>query len=589
MIIRIFLVVVCTCTFSLLLFVFSTTIDALRHQEVSWSGQHYGKRLHILLSAIPSHSDSFSFGDAALVDQTFEQLFGENKSSQQTTTTIHSEDGSKVNNPMDTTGNPYCLPLWLTNRAAELGFTNPTVIQQRALEAILERNDVIIHAQTGSGKTLAYLLPLFSLVDSSRAAVQGLIVVPTRELGLQVGRVAKRLAAGSGEDGKKNNNKVMIMQVLQGSQNKRQRAWAWADPPHIVIGTPEELTKMVRHGGIRYNAVKYVVVDEVDACLLKSNDSSSSSPLHILLSRYLSPTFANEDDAVLQEESSAAYSMVSTTASASEARTRVISHGKDRQTVFVSATIPQHNHFRKQCVQNQWVVREPLHIRASPGELIPPGLRHSYVVCESMSTKLGGLRRVLRKEISQGKVKRVLIFCDSDRPMEEIAMALAKDLNGIVCREGWEGSYDDDVKNSATTLVSVLRYDESLSARASAMDVFQGAVVGDETDEPSDNNESPSVELKRRGKIRIMLSNDLAARGLDVSEVSHVVNFDIPNDGDIYIHRGGRAGRLGRSGSVITLIVPAQEFVLKRLANMLNLNIKCAARQKPLIESPTAS
>lgn len=73
----------------------------------------------------------------------------------------------------------------------------------------------------------------------------------------------------------------MVMSVLQGSTNKRQRAWAWAEPPHVVIGTPDELGKMVSKGGIRYNSVEYVVVDEVDACL---GNRQTSNELHLLLS-----------------------------------------------------------------------------------------------------------------------------------------------------------------------------------------------------------------------------------------------------------------------------------------------------------------
>lgn len=92
------------------------------------------------------------------------------------------------------------LPRWLLARLEELGFATPTLVQRQALEVILGdgRNDAVLHAQTGSGKTLAFLLPLFALVDPSRSAVQGLVVVPTRELGLQVAGVAKRLAAGAG-------------------------------------------------------------------------------------------------------------------------------------------------------------------------------------------------------------------------------------------------------------------------------------------------------------------------------------------------------------------------------------------------------
>lgn len=586
--------------FSILLFLLGKS-DALRYHESLFStgttilhSNMYENRNVFLPTSLQSRglyattsSKESKYGDATLVDNSFEELFGEMSTTcqQQAANTDPEETAVRVNRNQK---RPYFLPCWLTSRASELGYTSPTIIQQRALDAILNNNDVIVHAQTGSGKTLAYLLPLFSIVDASRAAVQGLIVVPTRELGLQVARVAKRLAAGSGPHNEAR-GKIMIMSVLQGSQNKRQRAWAWADPPHIVIGTPEELTKMVKFGGIRYNAVKYVVVDEVDACLL---NESSSSPLHTLLSRYLSPTFANEDDAILQEHYlsptvAATYGVVTTTASASDARSRVISHGNDRQTVFVSATIPQHNYFRKQCVKNQWVVREPIHICASPGEVMPPGLKHSYIVCESMTSKLGGLRRFLKKEFDQGKLNRVLIFCDSDRPMEEMALVVSKDLNGIVCREGWETSHDiDQIKKRVNTLVSVLRYEESLSSRASAMDVFQGkgfVEKDEETKGLKENDADPSMELNSNNRIRILFCNDLAARGLDISGVSHVINFDIPKDGDTYIHRGGRAGRLGRPGYVVTLIISSQEFVLERLANKLGLDIRCIARQKPLL------
>ena len=161
---------------------------------------------------------------------------------------------------------------------------------------------MVVQAQTGSGKTLAYLLPLLSGIDASRAAVQGIVVVPTRELGLQVSRVARRLAAASGPDNEAG-GRIMVMPVLQGSANRRQRAWAWSEPPHVVVGTPEELGKMVGLGGIRYNAVGFVVVDEVDACLLNNGGSyaneaaslPSAGPLHELLSKYLSPTYEDSE------------------------------------------------------------------------------------------------------------------------------------------------------------------------------------------------------------------------------------------------------------------------------------------------------
>jgi superfamily II DNA/RNA helicase len=502
-----------------------------------------------------------TFGDGALSEETFGELYGR---------TICDPpdhgDEDQINN----------LPKWLTDRCAECGWPTPTLVQRRSLDAILTGKDVVIQAQTGSGKTLSFLLPLLAKINASRSSVQGMIVVPTRELGLQVSRVARRLAAASSVDNEAG-GKIMVMPVLQGSANRRQRAWAWAEPPHVVIGTPDELTKMVSKGGIRYNNVKYVVVDEVDACLLNNGGTygggslsnlSSAGPLHDLLSRYLSPTFDEAD--VLEEDGS---SLISSSASDIAKAQRTVSHGTDRQTVFASATIPQHNHFMKQCVQNQWTVREPMHVCASPGELVPPTLKHAMAVCKDMKNKFPGLKRMIKKELSKGSLKKALVFCQPQRPMEEMAAALAADLGGRVWTENVSG---DDGSGKQSAVVSVLRYEDSLSARAAAMEAFRGPK---DTGANLPMTEDGSNDGGGGDTVRIMFSTDLAARGLDVMDVSHVINYDLPNDADTYVHRGGRAGRLGRRGMVLSLITAEQEFVLNRLGNKLGLDIRCVARQ----------
>ena len=112
-------------------------------------------------------------------------------------------------------------------------------VAQPVVDSVLQgyNGTVFAYGQTGSGKTLTYLLPMLSKLED-RAAIQAIIVVPTRELGLQVATIAKRLAS----------RKFMIMSLLQGSQLRRQRAWAWAETPQVVIGTPPEILDMVQYG-----------------------------------------------------------------------------------------------------------------------------------------------------------------------------------------------------------------------------------------------------------------------------------------------------------------------------------------------------
>ena len=436
------------------------------------------------------------------------------------------------------------LPEWLLEKCTECGWIKPTLIQQRALDTLFieQPNSVVIQAQTGSGKTLTYLLPLLAKLEA-RAAIQAIIVVPTRELGLQVAKVAKRLAS----------RKFMIMSILQGSQHRRQRAWAWAETPHVVIGTPTELLDMVQYAGLpRINSVEYVVVDEVDACLvhksgasLGSGSSTSSTSLHQLLSKYLSPTYLEEEEDI--SDTLSALPMGDDASKKPRRRFRY------RQTVFCSATIPQHRYFLKQCKANQWTLEEPVFVCTSPGESLPPTLQHGFMVCNSKEKKLATLRRIIQKLLYQRQGK-ALVFCDFSRPMGEMAQVIANDTGGLVFQEGKL----DRADSSASVVVSVLRIEDSLSQRSGATDVF-----------------AESSEF-----FRIMLTTDLAARGLDLEGITHVIHFDLPPDADTYLHRSGRAGRLGRRGQVISILTPDQEFVLERLANALTVDINCIGRQR---------
>ena len=577
------------------------------------------------------------------------------------------------------------LPKWLLDRTRALGFETPSSVQSAALPAILRGSDAIVQAQTGSGKTLAYLLPIIAAIDRQRVATQAVVIVPTRELGLQVSSVAKQLTARTSED-VEGGGKVLIMSLLEGSQNRRQRAWAWAEPPHIVVANPSTLEVMLKNGGLRLNELRIVVVDEVDACADMSErgtwreiarpllatarggsqlmtriaslplhprysrnhhcgqpspPTSTFSPithhhyksqtpphttattshapsllphfsgaaLHKILGNYISPTYDDvmiEGGAVLTK--AAPGYCGGNSAADSGSGGGGASGGKavrTRQSIFLSASIPQPKNFVRGVVQRRWCINEPEWILVTDSThataKTPSQLEH-YCFITPKEKKLAALRKVLRQLGKDGTLKRAIVFCNRDRPLEQMALALDHGLRevGVVPVSEREGSaeggreqglalededagYDnegeeddqDDAEDGQAgnkgaargagaysmgtvkarpkvgprSLVAVLHEDAGLNARAGVMDGF------------------------RRGEHVVLLATDLAARGLDVPEMSHVIQFDMPASGDLYLHRAGRTGRMGRAGTVVTLASKTEDFVLSRLANGLGIDM----------------
>ena len=241
---------------------------------------------------------------------------------------------------------PASLPSWLLRRCNELGYTCPTIVQEAALPSVFNGEDVVLQAQTGSGKTLVYCLPVLSKIDPKRAAIQAVIVVPSRELGLQVAGVLKQLASGSPD-------KIMVMSLVEGSNNRRQQLWAVSEPPHIVVGNPKSLQRIVDLGRLRLNAVSFVVVDEVDACLISPE---TRLELHNLLSRRLSPTYGTSEDETANNMNEMKEDLVYTNL-AKDRRDMMAAASRyrnSRQTILCSATIPQRQHFAAMCEKEGW-------------------------------------------------------------------------------------------------------------------------------------------------------------------------------------------------------------------------------------------
>ena len=385
------------------------------------------------------------------------------------------------------------LPPWLIERAAALGYTTPTPVQADALDAVLEGRDAIVQAKTGSGKTLSYMLPLIASLQA-KASVQALVLLPTRELASQVAIVARRLAAGSPD-------RLLVMALLDGSGAKRQRRWLVAEPPQVVVGNVEQVDAVLRAKLLRLETLRFLVVDEVDACLA---DEQTAARLQTMLGGQLA----------IPDASPAA-------SPGGNSKRHVLSQ---RQTLFVSATLPQRQHFRRQCYQQRWCREEPLLIHSEPHETLPAQLRHGWAPCAGPK-RVAALRVLLKRH--EPELSAAVVFLKPGMPMKRLAEA----LSGIVD----EGP------------PVLLAEDEPLNARAAAVRA-----------------------LKDKSR-RLLLATPLGARGLDIPHCSHVYLVGLPESAEAYAHAAGRCGRMGQPGLVTVLSGQKESFALARLANALNI------------------
>lgn len=386
------------------------------------------------------------------------------------------------------------LPSWLINRASTLGFTTPTAVQGDALDAVLDGHDAIVQAQTGSGKTLSYMLPLLALLEPKKS-VQALVLLPTRELASQVALVARRLAAGSPD-------RFLVMALLDGSGAKRQRKWLRAEPPQVVIGNVEQVDAVLRARLLRLETLRFLVVDEVDACLA---DEATSSMLQRMLGGQLAIPLAQQQQELKARGASSAVAQ--------------------RQTLFVSATLPQRQHFRKQCEQQRWCREAPVLIHTEPEHVLPAQLRHGWAPCAKQK-RVAALRVLLRRH--EPELTGAIVFLKPGMPFQRIADALA----GII---------DDQAP-------ALLTETQSLNARAEA------------------------VRGLRERSQRLLLATPLGARGLDIPHCSHVYLVGLPDSAEAYTHAAGRCGRMGQPGLVTVLAAEKEEFALQRLANALQVS-----------------
>lgn len=388
-------------------------------------------------------------------------------------------------------------------------FEAPTEVQSCSIPPLLAGEDVLIHAQTGSGKTLAYLAPLFSRVDAARQTTQAVVVLPSRELGLQVAKVSRRMAKAmnAASDGKP----IMVMSCMDGSSLRRQKKWAWAEPPHVVVGNAKAVHEMAKYGGLRCaDAVEFVVIDEVDAFFDPAR-ADDRDALHSFLVEALAP---------------------GPSGGAAKGKKRKVDNAarrSARQTVFATASLEQPRHLASRLAQMRWTATSTPPTYVNAGAALPEQLRH-YAALAPMAERAAALRAVLddASGAAADGTFAAIVFCDGGRDSK----ALAADLG------------------AAGLKIAVLDEGDDLGARQAALEAYAA------------------------GDADVLLAADgVAARGIDAPRTSCVVQFDFPRDATAYLHRAGRTARLGRPGAVLTLLDDAQRKPLDRFANYLHIDI----------------
>ncbi|GAB4851125.1 DEAD-box ATP-dependent RNA helicase 58, chloroplastic [Ancistrocladus abbreviatus] len=384
------------------------------------------------------------------------------------------------------------VPDHVISRMEEIGFVMPTDVQLQALPVLFSGRDCILHAQTGSGKTLTYLLLIYSAINIQRSAVQALIVVPTRELGIQVAKVARMLAANpiDLDSGQKT---CSVMALLDGGTLKRHRSWLKAEPPAIVVATIASLCQMLEKHVFNLEATKVLVIDEVDFIFSSSQQVSS---IKRLLTTY--------------------------------------SSSRIRQTIFSSASIPQHRRFLHDCIQQKWTKNNAVHVYVNPVEPMPARIHHRYMTCP-------------RSQRHQA----LLSLLQSDTPGSAIIFVNEQsEKSKKACDTPSAALLLEFLKNAFGECSEILLLEEDMNFNLRAASL---------------------LEVRQKSSY-LLVATDLAARGLDLPDTTHIYNFDLPKTAVHYLHRAGRTGRKPFSEHkciVTNIIAPEERFVLERFENEL--------------------
>jgi len=346
-------------------------------------------------------------------------------------------------------------------------FVHPTPIQHQCIPLALAGNDVVGIAQTGTGKTLAFGLPMIQRLSQEKG--QGLILLPTRELALQVEEVLQKIGHSFG----------LKTAVLIGGAPIYRQSQALKKKPHIIVATPGRIIDHLQQKNLTLDDIKVLVLDEAD--------------------RMLDIGFMPQIKQILKHAP------------------------KERQTLLFSATMPS-----AIAELSAQFMKMPLRI-----EVAPSGTPAANVEQEIF---------IVRKEAKMQLLEKVLV----DNPGSVLLFSRTK----------------FGAKRIAAQLRAVgqaaveIHSNRSLAQRRAALDGF------------------------KKGTYRILVATDIAARGIDVNNIAVVINFDLPDVAEDYVHRIGRTGRAGNSGKAVTFATPGEEYDIRKIEKIIKKTI-------PILSLPT--
>ena len=349
-----------------------------------------------------------------------------------------------------TTFEDFAISEEIVTALKALRYFKPTQVQQEVIPLTLKGKDIIVESQTGSGKTVSFGVPLCESVNWEENRPQALILVPTRELALQVkeditniGRL-KRIKATA-----------VFGKTSFDTQKSELR-----QKSHIVVGTPGRVLDHLQKGTMKFDKIRYLVLDEAD--------------------EMLNMGFIEQVEAIIDFLP------------------------KQRQTLLFSATMPS----EVVRLASFYMKNDRVSVKMESDEASKPKILQSFIRVQE-----------------SGKAKQLLDLLTVENPDSCI----------IFCNT-------QEAVNGLYTF---------LSKAGLPIDKMHGGMVQDDR--------TAVMEDFRKGRLRYLVATDVAARGIDVDNVTHVVNYDVPEEKESFIHRTGRTGRAGKTGIALTLVTPNEE------------------------------